>query len=126
MENYIPQVLRTESTDINLIQDRICNKKTIRLDHAADGICTEAGEFKDVLKKWKYYGKEIDGINLLEELGDLCYYIGLACDELGVTFDYIQKTNIEKLQKRYPEKFDEKMALNRDIKEELSVFKEIK
>jgi hypothetical protein len=91
MQDYIEQVLRTESKDLNLIQDRICNSTIIRLDHAADGMCTEAGEFKDVLKKWKYYGKEIDFVNLEEELGDLCYYIGLACDVLGTDFNKIHQ-----------------------------------
>lgn len=121
MQDYIEQVLRTESKDLNLIQDRICNSTIIRLDHAADGMCTEAGEFKDVLKKWKYYGKEIDFVNLEEELGDLCYYIGLACDVLGTDFNKIQQKNIEKLRTRYPEKFDSTKAINRDLNAERQV-----
>jgi NTP pyrophosphatase (non-canonical NTP hydrolase) len=115
LDNYIQEVLRTESKDLKLIEDRICNLKIIRLDHAADGMCTEAGEFKDVLKKWKYYGKEIDLINLEEELGDLCYYIGLACDVLGTDFDKIQRKNINKLKARYSEKFTENEGINRNL-----------
>jgi NTP pyrophosphatase (non-canonical NTP hydrolase) len=115
MEDYIQQVLRTESNDIKLIQDRICNEKTIRLDHVADGLCTEAGEFKDCLKKWKYYGKELDYTNLMEELGDICWYLAIACDELRIDFDYIQQHNINKLKARFPDKFTSENAINRNL-----------
>jgi NTP pyrophosphatase (non-canonical NTP hydrolase) len=121
MENYIEKVLRTESKDIPLVQDRFCNNTVSRLTHAALGMNTEAGEFLDVIKKYLFYGKDIDYVNLREELGDLCWYIGLACDVLETNFDNIQQQNIAKLESRYPEKFTVENAINRDLNKEREV-----
>lgn len=121
MDNYIEKVLRTESTDTPLVQDRFCNNVATRLTHAALGMNTEAGEFLDVIKKYLFYGKDIDYVNLREELGDLCWYIGLACDVLDTNFDEVQRQNITKLEARYPEKFDANMAVNRDLDKERKV-----
>jgi hypothetical protein len=48
---YVENVIRTESSDFVVIGRRVSDPVIIRLDHAADGICTEAGELKDALKK---------------------------------------------------------------------------
>jgi hypothetical protein len=122
MEDYIRQVLRTESIDFDKIRNRLNDDTTIRLLHAAIGKVTEAGEFIDILKKHIFYGKDFDYINALEEIGDGQWYDGIACDALNSNFDYIQKTNIAKLQKRYPEKFMEENAINRNVDNELKVF----
>lgn len=39
------------------------------------GVITEAGELLDVIKKNIAYGKEIDIINVGEEIADMCWYI---------------------------------------------------
>ena len=83
--------------------------------HAAMGICTEAGEFMDAMKKCFAYGKVFDETNLQEELGDLMWYIALACHTLNVPLSYIMELNINKLKLRYPEKFSTEKALNRDL-----------
>lgn len=114
---YLKLVKKTESMDFVEIYKRM-TVSTLRLDHAADGMCTEAGEFKDELKKFKFYGKEIDRINLIEELGDILWYIAIACDEIGVSLEEVMIRNINKLQERYAGKFCEGMALNRDLKQE--------
>lgn len=115
-KTYMDGVLETESNDFENIRLRYTNS-TIRLDHAADGICTEAGEFKDVLKKHKYYGRELDKVNLVEELGDLLWYVNIAMDELGVTAEEVQQINQDKLRKkRYKSgQFTEDEAINRDV-----------
>ena len=122
MKDYIEKALRTESQDWEMIKARMSNINVLRLDHAADGLCTEAGEFKDTLKKWKYYGKPLDYTNLMEELGDMLWYVAIACKALGIDFEYLQLTNIAKLKERYPDKFDGSKATDRDIEKELSVF----
>jgi NTP pyrophosphatase (non-canonical NTP hydrolase) len=103
---------------------RISNPRNIRLLHAGIGLATESGEFLDALKKHIYYGKELDTVNLLEEAGDLCWYLALAIDALGGDFNKVLAVNIEKLAKRYPEKFTEHHALTRDLESERAILEQ--
>jgi NTP pyrophosphatase (non-canonical NTP hydrolase) len=109
---YIDDAVRTESAVFNI------QKGDARLLHAGIGIATESGEFLDALKKHIFYGKELDKVNLLEELGDLFWYMAIALDELGSTFEKEQARNIAKLKARYPEKFTESAAEVRDLQKE--------
>jgi NTP pyrophosphatase (non-canonical NTP hydrolase) len=92
-----------------------------RVEHAAMGLVTEAGEVMDALKKTKIYGKPFDPINMKEEIGDVFWYLAIMCDELGISFEEVWEKNIAKLAKRYPEKFSEENALHRDIDAERKV-----
>ena len=118
---YIKAVLVTESASFDKIKDRLQNEHTIRLLHAAMGICTEAGEFMDAIKKAIFYGKDIDLVNLTEELGDLFWYAALALDEIGIPMETCFERNIAKLQQRYRGKFGETAAENRDLVAERAV-----
>ncbi len=95
--------------------------KDKELLHAGMGLCTEAGEFLDALKKNIFYGKELDEVNLKEEIGDLLWYIALGCNALGTTIDECQAVNIDKLRERYPEGFKKGDALNRDLNVERKI-----
>lgn len=124
MENskeYIQDAIRTESRDFDSMNKRLTDDGTKRLMHAAFGLSTEAGEFLDAMKKHIFYGKELDRINLREELGDLFWYIAIACDELDVEFEPIMQRNIEKLKARYGEKFSEKNAEHRNLDKEREI-----
>ncbi|MCB0390714.1 MAG: nucleoside triphosphate pyrophosphohydrolase family protein [Bdellovibrionales bacterium] len=114
-EDYVKNATRTESRDFDKIAERISEKGNIRLLHGAIGLATEAGEFLDALKKHVYYGKELDRVNLSEELGDLFWYCAIIADELNVPFAKIMDTNIEKLRARYGEKFSEEKADKRNL-----------
>lgn len=124
-KQYIIDALRTESIDIEDIRNRLLSKSTVRLLHAAIGMQTESGEFIDALKKHIYYGKTLDVVNLKEEVGDLMWYIAIACDVLGVSLSDIMGDNIKKLRKRYPEKFSYSDALNRNVENELTHYSEL-
>lgn len=117
-EEYIRKVLQTESKDFSTIMGRMSSEFAIRLDHASDGLVTEAGEFKDAIKKYKFYGKPMDQINLMEEIGDILWYAAIACNVLNVTFEDVMNRNIAKLQKRYGITFNEEGAINRDLSAE--------
>jgi len=83
------------------------------LTHAAFGVSGEAGEFADCIKKYLIYGKQLDRENATEELGDLLWFIALACSALGTTMDKVAQANIDKLRRRYPEKYSDQHALAR-------------
>ena len=125
-KNYVKSCCVTESRDFKTIQKRLSKKSVIRLLHGALGLCTEAGEFQDMLKKHLFYGKKLDLVNLMEEISDSCWYIGLIIDELTrlkavKSFDEVLSLNIEKLANRYPEKFKEFDALNRNLEKERAI-----
>lgn len=94
---------------------------TIRLLHGVMGLCTEAGEAQDVLKKWIFYGKEPDLVELGEEMGDTLWYVMEVLNALGVDLEFVMQQNIEKLRTRYPDKFTEDKAINRDLDAERAV-----
>jgi NTP pyrophosphatase (non-canonical NTP hydrolase) len=124
--NYIKEVLKTESCNMMGIKIRLSNKRAIRLLHASMGICTEAGELQDQLKKHIFYDKELDTVNLAEELGDLFFYSAVMLDELGLSFEEVMKNNIEKLRARYGEKFSKNKALKRDLKKERKILEKVR
>ncbi len=112
---------RTESPVNAEMIARFSNPKFIRLLHVGFGMATEAGEFLDQLKKHGFYGKELDEVNLMEELGDSDWYMNLCCDILNTTMQVIEEANIKKLAKRYGDKFSKDGALLRNLGAELMI-----
>jgi NTP pyrophosphatase (non-canonical NTP hydrolase) len=123
-KEYLEGVLKTESADFNAIVERIGERRIVRLLHAAMGLSTEAGEFQDVLKKYVFYGKELDEINLLEECGDLLWYLGIAIHELNSSFEAVMASNHAKLAFRYKDKFSQREAMIRSLMEERRILEE--
>ncbi len=121
MKNYIEKAIKTESKDFEKISNRLQDESMIRLLHAGIGLATESAEFLDALNKVIYYGKELDKVNLAEEIGDILWYCAVALDELGVSFEEVMEKNIAKLEARYPEKFTEEKAENRDLEAERKI-----
>lgn len=122
--NYINDALRTLSSEYTSISSRVEEPYIIDLLHSSMGLATESGEFLDVLKKHIFYGKTIDEVNLKEELGDLMWYMAIAMNALGTNFEDEARRNIEKLRARYPEKFTESNAINRNIDLEYKILSE--
>ena len=89
--------------------------------HGAIGLATEAGELLDAIKRALYYGGTLDKPNLVEELGDLEWYMAVIRDALGVDQEEVQRINIAKLRSRYPEKFTTEEAYNRDLDREREI-----
>jgi NTP pyrophosphatase (non-canonical NTP hydrolase) len=102
--------------------EKLC-RRTLSSDemvelHCAVGVSTEAGELLDAYKKHVFYGRELDARNVREEIGDMLWYLGVMCDEVGYSIDKAQEDVIVKLSKRYPDGF--KDVIDRLQDEELS------
>ncbi len=95
----------------------------VRLLHAAMGMFTEAGELMAPLME-QLSGNGLDVINFGEEIGDSLWYAAIASDELGIALEKIMQTVIEKLAKRYPEKFSAEAAINRDTDAERKILED--
>ena len=69
--------------------------------HMATGISGEAGELLDAVKKVSIYNKPVDIANIIEELGDLEFYMEGLRQGLGITREETLEANIAKLSVRY-------------------------
>lgn len=95
--------------------DRLIAKNP-KLSHVIVGalkLNSESGELADSIVKHVCYGQPLDELNILEECGDLLWYISLILSNLNFNMEDCMKLNIEKLKKRYPEKFSEFHAKER-------------
>lgn len=78
-----------------------------------------SSKLADYVKKYIAYGKPID--RKLEEraLGGIIY--SFQFEDCGFDFSADLERNIKKLQARFPEKFSQEKALNRDLKTERKI-----
>lgn len=116
VQDYISGAIRTESPASAEVNARMA--RSVRGLHAAMGVATEAGELVDAFKKHIFYGKPLDKVNVVEEVGDLFWYLAILADDLGFTFEECMQANLKKLRLRYPEKYDDRLALERDLASE--------
>lgn len=89
--------------------------------HAVIGICTEAGELLEAMYKRKWKGEEFDVVNAKEEIGDIFWYMAILFRNYKWKIKSIWQRNIEKLTKRYGEKFSSEKAINRDTDAERKI-----
>lgn len=82
------------------------NFNTERMLTSAVGMCAEAGEFTEVVKKIVFQGKPVTEDNIFHlkrELGDIMWYVSQACLGLNISLEEVIQMNFEKLTARYPE-----------------------
>jgi NTP pyrophosphatase (non-canonical NTP hydrolase) len=90
----------------------------IRMNHAIIGMMGELGELAQALEKWIYYGRELDRLNVIEELGDVLWYHALLCSAVETKLSDVMRANIRKLQIRYPDRYNDDSARVRDLEAE--------
>jgi NTP pyrophosphatase (non-canonical NTP hydrolase) len=98
--------------------------KACNIIHAIIGKATEAGELLEALHATAINGETFDVANAGEEIGDGFWYDALLARACGLTFDGIQRTNIAKLRHRFPDRFTEYDANNRDLFGERRILEE--
>lgn len=80
----------------------------------AMGISGEAGEVTDYIKKVLFHNHELSENKLIEELGDVLWYVAYLSKVIGTDLETIANRNIEKLKKRYPKGWDPERSIHRD------------
>lgn len=78
------------------------------------GLCGEAGECIDMVKKHIFQRHILDEEHLAKELGDVAWYLAVTAYAIGYDLDDILRMNVEKLKKRYPDGFDAERSKNRE------------
>lgn len=77
------------------------------------GLCGESGEVIDIVKKHISQGHPLNKDKIVEELGDVLWYIAELATILNVTIEDIMKYNINKLSQRYEGGFTVEQSINR-------------
>lgn len=120
-EQYSLEAAATDEKNYSTIQERMGQEFNAKLIHYVLGVGTEAGELQDALKKSLIYGKELDKTNLVEEAGDILWYLSRLLSALGSSFEEAMYKNNAKLKARFGEKFTEFAALNRNLELEREI-----
>lgn len=118
---YIKQAAATDERSYAVIKNRMTQEFQSRMLHYVLGVGTESGELLDVVKKNVIYGKDMDVVNVHEEIGDVLWYLSRILDITGGTFEVCMDLNIKKLRARYGDKFSEFDALNRNLEKERKI-----
>lgn len=84
-----------------------------QLNEGALGLSGEAGEVSDLVKKHIFQGHPFKKDKLIEELGDVMWYIALLCHSQNLSLHGIMQRNIDKLEQRYPNGFSIEDSINR-------------
>ena len=90
------------------------------LMHMLLGLAGEVGELVDAIKKWIIYRKPLDSTNLIEEMGDIEFYLEGIRQVFKMDRTTICATNIAKLSDRYKKLvYSDQAAQNRADKTQL-------
>jgi len=92
------------------------------LIHSILGMADELAEIVEVVSEYVYNGKRIDWDNLTEEYGDMLWFWSCGNTSRGEANETVAKLNIDKLKKRFGDKFSEERANKRDLELERKVF----
>ena len=79
------------------------------------GLAGETGECCDLVKKNRYQDGRYIRSDLLDELGDVMWYVAEAASAMGVTLESVAQHNVDKLRARYPQGFDADKSLHRGL-----------
>lgn len=93
------------------------------LIHGILGATSEVGELADAAKRFMFYGKPLDLLNLKEEIGDVLWYLVLLAKAANCSLQDCAEANIRKLSVRYPAKFSSERASERDLEAEKAALK---
>ena len=81
--------------------------------HMTVGVAGEAGELLDCVKKHVIYRKPLDMDNLIEELGDLEFYMEGLRQTFDITREQCLDANKAKLYERYKGSYSNEAAIAR-------------
>ena len=88
--------------------------KPFFLTNGVLGLCGEAGECADIVKKSVFQGHKLDKEHLAKELGDVAWYLAVTAFAIGYDLETVLQMNVDKLRKRYPDGFDTERSQNRE------------
>ena len=103
LNEYQRLARRTQNAQLNMVQ---------RKEHALMGMMSELGEIAGIYQK-VHQGHMLVVEDVIDELGDLMWFVAEFCDVLRADMGYVAERNIDKLKGRYPEGFAAERSLHR-------------
>jgi len=73
------------------------------MNHMVMLLAGESGELVDAIKRHTIYGKDLDYMNVLEELGDIEFALEAIRAALNINREEVLAMNADKLMTRYPD-----------------------
>lgn len=104
-DDYQRAALRTAQIDTMSPDDLLQN--------GVMGLCGEAGECVDIVKKVMFQGHSLDKEALALEISDCLWYAAVAAYAIGYKLSDVMEANIKKLKERYPDGFSKERSINR-------------
>lgn len=86
--------------------------------HAITGAVTEVGELADLFKKASYKEENVTRERIIDEVGDVLWYLQLMLNTVGADFGDAIAANMAKLNARYAAKLTASEAATRDTAKE--------
>ena len=118
-DEYNGMVARLEKDPATILASLTPEK--VSLWHMETGVSGEAGELADAIKRYVVYGKPCDRTNVIEELGDLEFYMQGIRARLGISREETLEMNMLKLagadKGRYKEGYSDAAAIERADKQ---------
>lgn len=114
-EDGIPVSVSLQKNDVPFVIDAF---------HGAVGVFSEAGELAEALLKG-IDTNQYDYVNFAEEFGDVMWYVAVGVSGVGGDLGQIMQNNIDKLAKRYPDKYSDDYANNRDLVAERKILEQV-
>lgn len=122
-QNYYKQ----NNIDINIFNQEPYDIEFKKVDTFCQMLVVTAGDLTDVLKRSFYYGKGSE-TSQIENLPCLFMKVFKICQSLAIMLnadiEKIMKTNLEKLQARFPENFNTEKVFNRDLEKEREILEQ--
>lgn len=104
LDEYQAQCLRTRKGEMS--------EKDIHMSWSL-AIAGEAGELANLTKKVFVHGHPYDRDRVIDELGDILWYIAVYGEAIGAPLSEIAARNLAKVVTRYPDGFSSEASLNR-------------
>lgn len=91
--------------------------------HFNFSVFIEISKLQNQVKRFVAYKKDIDRVEETKIVTNTILALKYACSKLGLDIYKIMENNIQKLKVRFPEKFTEENAINRNLEKEYDVLK---
>lgn len=92
--------------------------KPIVTSYPEININTYIGELCNIVKRFIAYKKEVDEVEVKKFISRVYSAACTLCQNYNIDFELVLENNINKLKARFPEKFTEERALNRNLQKE--------
>lgn len=95
----------TDMTTLEIYQDFVWDTTTPKEGDnggwwACSGMASEAGESLALFEKAYRKGTEVDTTKLMDELGDVLWFLAAVCNMMDISLDEVMEHNINKIKER--------------------------